>query len=320
MVEEHSKFRNSGGGVDALRLLVIGAQGQLARSLLEVKKPNGAMVEAAGRAHLDILDRASIDRVIDRHEPNFVVNTAAYTLADKAESEPTQAYAINAEGAARVAEACSRKNLPLIHISTDYVFDGSMGPHREESRPAPLNTYGQSKLDGERRVAAACPRHLIVRTAWLHSPFGRNFIKTILQQAARGLEIPVVDDQIGNPTYAPHLAAAILVIITRILQRPDESRFWGTYHLAGSGEASRYSLAEEALHQSAAFGSPVAQLRKITTAEYPTAARRPADSRLDCSKCEETFGITLPHWSKGVAECIPRLLANHSDVDTSEAV
>jgi dTDP-4-dehydrorhamnose reductase len=301
-----------------LKILVIGAQGQLARSLLEVKKPDGARVDAVGRAHIDILDPASIDRVLDRHEPNFVVNTAAYIHTDKAESEPTQAYAINADGAALVAEACGRRNVPLIHISTDYVFDGSNGPHREESRPGPLNTYGSAKLEGERRVAAACPQHLIVRTAWLYSPFGHNFIKTMLEAASRS-EVAVVDDQIGNPTYAPHLAAAIVAIINRILESPNNSRFWGTYHLAGSGEATRYKLAQEAFRQSAAFGGPVAQLRPITTAEYPTAARRPADSRLDCSKCVETFGVTLPHWSNGVAECVARLLGNHSRIDASAA-
>jgi dTDP-4-dehydrorhamnose reductase len=305
--------------VDALKLLVIGARGQLARSFLEVKKPDGARVNAVGRPNIDILDRASIDRVIDRHEPNCVINSAAYIDTDKAESEPTQAYAINAEGAAFVAEACERRNVPLIHMSTDYVFDGSNAPYREESHPRPLNTYGFSKLEGERRVAAACRQHLIVRTAWLYSPFGRNFIKTMLQAASHS-EVAVVDDQIGNPTYAPHLAAAIVVIINRILESPSKSRFWGTYHLAGSGEATRYSLAQEAFRRSAAFGGPVTRLRPTTTAEYRTAARRPVDSRLDCSKCVETFGVTLPHWSNGVAECVARLLNNHFPIDASAGV
>jgi dTDP-4-dehydrorhamnose reductase len=296
-----------------LQLLVIGAQGQLARSLLEVNKPEGARVDAVGRAHIDILDPSSIDRAIDRHEPNFVVNTAAYTAVDKAETEPRQAYAVNAEGAVLVAEACSRRNVPLIHISTDYVFDGSNGPHREDSRPAPLNTYGASKLEGERRIAAACPQHLIVRTAWLYSPFGHNFIRTMLRAASRS-EVAVVDDQLGNPTYAPHLAAAIVAIINRIIESPSSSRFWGTYHLAGSGEATWYRLAQEVFRQSAALGGPSAHLRPITTAEYPTSARRPVDSRLDCSKCMETFGVTLPNWSKGVAECVARLLGNHSGI------
>jgi dTDP-4-dehydrorhamnose reductase len=302
--------------IEALKLLVIGAGGQLACSLLQVKKPEGARVDAVGRAHIDILDSASIDRAIERHEPNFVVNTAAYTAVDKAESEPTQAYAINADGAAFVAEACGRRNVPLIHISTDYVFDGSNAPYREDSRTAPVNIYGASKLEGERRVAAACPQHLILRTAWLYSPFfGHNFIKTILRAASRS-EVAVVDDQTGNPTYAPYLTAAIIAIIDRILKSPNRSQFWGTYHVAGSGEATWYSLAQEVFRQSAALGGPSVNLRPITTAEYPTPGRRPADTRLDCSKSMETFGVHLPHWSKGVAECVARLEAQKTVQDS----
>jgi dTDP-4-dehydrorhamnose reductase len=300
-----------------LKLLVIGARGQLARSLLEVKKPEGARVDTVGRTHINILDPASIDRVIDCREPNFVINTAAYTMVDKAESEPSQAYAINAQGAALVAEACSRRNVPLIHMSTDYVFNGSNGPYREESRPAPLNTYGASKLEGERRVAAACPQHVIVRTAWLYSPFGHNFIKTMLE-AASCSAVDVVDDQTANPTYAPYLAAAIIAILNRILESPLRSRLWGTYHLAGTGETTWYRLAQEVFRQSEALGGPVTHLRPVTTAEYPTAALRPTDSRLDCSKCIETFGVILPRWSDGVGECVARLLGKPSSIDPAE--
>jgi dTDP-4-dehydrorhamnose reductase len=274
-------------------------------------------VDSVGRAHFNISNPASIQQVIDRHKPSFVVNTAAYTAADTAESEPAQAYAINAEGAALIAEACLRRNVPLLHMSTDYVFDGSKGPHNEESRPAPLNTYGASKLEGERRVATACPQHVILRTAWLYSPFGHNFIKTMLRAASRS-EVAVVDDQIGNPTYALHLAAAIIAIISRILESPSRSQFWGTYHLAGSGDATWYRLAQEAFRQSALLGGPVADLRPIKTAQYPAAARRPVDSRRDCSKCMETFGVTLPHWSTGVAECMARLLSRDSACDACE--
>src|SRR5262249_18495005 len=295
-----------GRSFQALQLLVIGAQGQLARSLIDTKRPRAARVNAVGRANIDILQPASIDQAIDSHAPNFVVNTAAYTAVDRAESEPRQAYAINTEGAALVAEACSRWKVPLIHISTDYVFSGSSGPHREDSRPAPVNTYGASKLEGERRVAATCPQHLILRTAWLYSPFGHNFVKTMLRVASRP-DVAVIDDQMGNPTYAPHLAAAIVAIINRVLESPNRSALWGTYHLAGSGEATWYRLAQEVFRQSAALGAPTSNVRPITTEEYPTPARRPTDSRLDCSKCMERFGVDLPHWSKGVEECVARL-------------
>jgi dTDP-4-dehydrorhamnose reductase len=300
-----------------LKLLVIGAQGQLAHCLLEASKAEAARVDAVGRPHIDILDPASIDRVIDRHQPNFVINTAAYMKVDNAESEPDQAYAINAVGAGLVAEACSRSNLPLMHISTNYVFDGSNGPYREESRPAPVNAYGASKLEGERRVASACSQHLIVRTAWLYSPFaGHNFINKIMR-AASCSELAVVDDQTGNPTYAPYLAAALIAIISRILETPRRS-FWGNYHLAGSGEATWYRLAQEAFAQSAALGGPVPHIRPIRTTEYTTTAPRPVDSRLDCSKCIETFGVTLPRWRNGVAACIARLLGKPSGIDAVE--
>ncbi len=166
----------------------------------------------------------------------IVINTAAYTSVDKAEAEPELAFAINARGAARVAEACARKNIPLIHISTDYVFDGALArPYREDDQPAPLGVYGQSKLEGERLVADVCQRHLILRTAWVYSPFGHNFVKSMLRLAANQSEVGVVDDQIGNPTYAPHLAAGILAVARQIINRLENDLRVGNLSYGRSG-------------------------------------------------------------------------------------
>ena len=173
-------------------------------------------VVAVGRPSLDLLERTTVFRAIDESAPDVVINAAAYTAVDKAEAEPALAYAINADGAGHVAEACARRNASLIHISTDYVFGGPTGPYREDDPVAPLSIYGHSKLEGERRVADRCQRHVILRTAWVYSPFGHNFVKTMLRLAESRSELGVVDDQIGNPTYAPHLAAGVLAIARQI--------------------------------------------------------------------------------------------------------
>lgn len=291
-----------------MRLLVIGARGQLARSFLELQTPPDITLVAIGRPGLDLLNSATIMHWIDNVEPDLVVNAGAYTAVDMAESERELAYAINSEGAGRVAEACARGNRPLIHISTDYVFDGNKSePYREDCPASPLSIYGRSKLDGERHVAAACPRHVILRTARLHSPFGQNFVKTMLKLAGSHSELRVVDDQVGNPTYAPHLAAGVITLVQKIFARSGDSELWGIYHAAGSGEASWYRLALEIFNRSEKLGGPVARVHPITTAEYPTLARRPANSRLDCSKLA-SVGVRLPHWSTGVAECVSRLV------------
>jgi dTDP-4-dehydrorhamnose reductase len=304
-----------------MKLLVIGAQGQLARSLVEAATSQHFDVVPLGRPQFDLLQPESIDGALKLLEPQIVINTAAYTAVDKAEEEPDLTCAINSDGARRVAEACATTKTPLIHISTDYVFDGSKRKPKRESDPtAPINVYGRSKLDGERAVAAICPQHLLLRTAWIYSPFGHNFAKTVLRLAESRSEFNVVDDQIGNPTYAPHLAAGILQIARQILKGGSHSLPWGTYHLAGSGEASWHRLACEVLDRSASLGGRTARVRAITTSQYPTRAKRPADSRLNCSKCTDTFGVTLPEWRSGVADCVARLLAESGAIGYNKGV
>ena len=252
---------------------MIGAQGQLARALVESAKSTDISVVAVGRPELDLLKPTTVARAIEDVAPDVVVNAAAYTAVDKAEAEPELAYAINAEGAGRVAEACAWKNIPLIHISTDYVFNGVLArPYREDDQPAPLGVYGQSKLEGERLVADVCQRHVILRTAWVYSPFGHNFVKSMLRLADNQSEIGVVDDQVGNPTYAPHLAEGILAVARQIMSGPENDLRWGVYHMAGAGEATWCRLAQEIFAQSKSLGGPVAHVRPIRTAEYPTPA------------------------------------------------
>lgn len=292
-----------------MKLLIVGASGQLARSLLEIDKPTGVDLVATGRPTLDLTAPKTIARLFEQLAPDVVINAAAYTAVDQAEQEPGFAYAINADGAAWLAENCARHGSALIHVSTDYVFDGhNPTPYREDDPPAPLNIYGSTKLAGEQRVAETCKQHIILRTSWVYSPFGRNFVKTMLRLAEMKPELGVVDDQWGCPTYAPDLAAAILRLAQTIAARTEADIPWGLYHAAATGATTWCGLAREVFRCAAVVGGPQATVRAITTAEYPVPARRPANSRLDCSKLLRCFGVSLPDWRQGVAACVARLL------------
>lgn len=290
-----------------MRILVCGHEGQLARALLEAGPPPDTELVTVGRPALNIADPASVASVITRERPNLVINTAAYTFVDRAESEPDAAFAANAAGADNVARACAANSIPIIHISTDYVFDGNkLAPYREDDPTLPTTVYGRSKREGELRVAEACERHLILRTAWLHSPWGANFVKTMLRLANERDVIGVVDDQRGTPTYVPDLAATVLAVARRAIADPDTIH-WGIYHAVGSGEATWCGFAREVFKAAAEQGLPAARVDPIATSDYPTAARRPADSRLSCEKLRREFGLELPHWQAGVRECVRRL-------------
>jgi dTDP-4-dehydrorhamnose reductase len=293
-----------------MRLLIAGWQGQLARALVELA-PGADDIDAlaVGRPALDLCEPATITRAMTDFRPDVIINTAAYTAVDKAESEPGAAFALNRDGARLLAEAAAKRGAAIIHVSTDYVFDGTKStPYLEDDPTGPLNVYGRSKLEGERAVAAACPHHIIVRTSWVHSATGQNFVRTMLRLACERPRLSVVDDQVGSPTYAPHLAHAVLGIARQVARHRDDGR-WGIYHAAGSGSVSWCGLAREALRVAAAAGHPTVPVDAITTVDYPTPARRPMNSRLDCSKLERTFGIWLPPWQDGVADGIARLLA-----------
>ena len=296
-----------------MRLLIAGWQGQVARALAEAV-PGNAGVEACaiGRPALDICEMKTITRALAEVRPDVVINTAAYTAVDQAESDATAAFALNRDGAKMLAQAAAERGAAIIHLSTDYVFDGAKGaPYVEQDATGPLTVYGRSKLEGERAVIDANPRHVILRTAWVYSPFGKNFVKTMLSLAETRDELGVVDDQIGTPTYAPHLAGAILQIARQVSDQGAGAP-QGVFHIAGSGATSWCGLAREIFRHSAAMDGPVAQVRPISTADYPTPAARPANSRLDCSRLAASFDHTQPEWKSGVKDCVARLLSNKS--------
>jgi dTDP-4-dehydrorhamnose reductase len=293
-----------------MRLLIAGWQGQVARALVELA-PSAADVEAfaVGRPGLDLCNAATIKRAMTDFHPDVIINSAAYTAVDKAESEQEAAFALNRTGAGLLAEEAAKRGAAIIHISTDYVFDGRKSvPYVETDAVAPQNIYGQSKLQGEQAVRQMNPEHVIARTAWVYSATGSNFVKTMLRLAGERDSLRVVDDQIGNPTYAPHLAKALLEIARKVRHAPRDDQ-WGTYHLAGLGDVSWCGFAREVFRVSAELGGPSASVTPISTADYPTPAARPKNSRLDCSKAEQMFGVTLPDWREGVRECVTRLLA-----------
>lgn len=293
-----------------MKILVTGTAGQLAQSLLAAGLAGGVDVVALRRPQLDLTIPGTLRTAIADVEPDIVINAGAYTAVDKAESEEALAHKVNGTGAGDLAAVCARAGTSLIHISTDYVFDGAGTRAYVESDPtAPINAYGRSKLAGEIAVAAACPRHVILRTSWIYSPFGANFVRTMLRLGAERETLGVVDDQRGCPTYAPHLADAILAIAGQLDGAATADPRWGLYHAAGSGEATWCGFAREIFRTTAARGLPTPALQAIATSAYPTPARRPANSRLDCAKLAATFGLRLPDWQDGTRACLDRLLS-----------
>lgn len=292
-----------------MRILVTGKNGQLATALFEIGSTDPDMeVVALDRTALDVCDEESVEHAVAAVEPDIVVNAAAYTAVDKAESEQELAFAANAAGPRLLAMATARRGIPIIHVSTDYVYNGEKsGPYVEDDPVAPASVYGASKLAGEVAVAEANPKHIILRTAWVYSATGHNFVKTMLRLAADRDQLNVVDDQHGNPSYAPHLAQAILRVVRRLLEDPGLEP-WGVYHLAGTGSTTWCGLAREVFHCSEAAGGPHSAVGAITTSEYPTPAKRPANSQLDCAKAKRTFGVELPQWQAGVSDCVARLV------------
>jgi len=280
-----------------VRIAVTGREGQVAASLREVARDrHDVEVVTVGRPALDLARPETIFAALEAARPEIIVSAAAYTAVDQAEDEKDLAFAINATGAGKVAEAAARLGVPVIHLSTDYVFDGTKhGAYVETDATAPLGVYGASKLGGERSVAAANPRHLILRTAWVYSPFGRNFVKTMLRLAAERDEVRVVADQWGNPTSAFDIADAILHAAARLRADKNFAAF-GVYHVAGAGETNWSGFARHILDTSRALGGPYARVRDITTAEYPAKAKRPANSRLASAKFAAVFGWVAPEW------------------------
>ncbi len=292
-----------------MRILVAGWHGQVARALSErsVLRDDVAAV-AVGRPALDLSNQPSIGRSLFGIEPDVIINTAAFTHVDRAEDDPERAHRENALGAANLASNAARRGIPIIHLSTAHVFDGQQStPYSEDHIAKPINSYGQSKLEGEEAVATANPAHVIIRTGWIFSPFGQNFVTSLLQRARSEETMDFVSDQYGSPTYAIHLADALLEVASKIVHQPDP-HLYGVYHFAGSGEASWYDVALGVLQSSKASGGPTAEVQPVSHANFPSRSQRPLYGCLDSTKIRRDFTIDVPHWQDGVAACVKRIL------------
>ena len=292
-----------------MRVLVTGREGQVARSLVESAARANVDLVALGRPELDLAGpQTAIVAAIEAARPDAIISAAAYTQVDRAESEPDLALAVNERGAAAVARAASKLGMPLIHLSTDYVFDGTKAdPYVEDDLPRPTGIYGASKLAGEKAVLAEQANCAVLRTAWVYSPFGANFVKTMLRLAETREEIGVVADQFGNPTSALDIADAALVVAGNLRDR-REPELRGIFHMTAAGEASWADLAEAVFDASARRGGPSATVKRISTTDYPTPARRPANSRLDSSRLEHIHGVALPNWRESLQVVVDRLV------------
>lgn len=291
-----------------MRIFVAGSSGQVALSLKEAATAKGIALETFGRPALDITDAQAVEKAVAAFDPTIIVNAAAYTAVDAAESDESTAFSVNASGAEALARAAATRDIPIIHISTDYVFDGTKnGAYVETDTTAPTGAYGRSKLAGEEKVQAACDKAIILRTAWVYSPFGKNFLKTMLMLAKSRDELGVVADQIGNPTYAPDIADGILAIASRIAEAGWQENYGGVFHMAGTGKASWHEFSEAIFDAGSCFGHPRPKVNAITTADYPTPARRPANSQMDCSRLGEVFDIHMPSWEQSTGLCVKRL-------------
>jgi dTDP-4-dehydrorhamnose reductase len=291
-----------------MRIAVTGKSGQVVTALIERGSAAGHDVVALGRPEMDLSDPASVARPLEAAAPDVVVSAAAYTAVDKAESEADLAHAVNSAGAGAVARSAKALGVPVIHVSTDYVFDGTLDrPYRESDPAGPTGVYGASKLAGEQAVLAEHGADAaILRVAWVYSPFGANFVKTMLRLAGDRDEVSVVADQVGNPTSALDIADGILVVATNLVAS-DDPALRGVFHMTARGEASWADFAQAIFAASASIGGPSATVRRITTADYPTPATRPANSRLDCTRIAAIHGVTLPEWQGALTTVVKRL-------------
>jgi dTDP-4-dehydrorhamnose reductase len=292
-----------------MRVLVAGREGQVARALLARLSPEGHQVTALEPPELDLTDRASIAAAMEAAQPDLVVNAAAYTAVDRAEDQPGLARAVNATGAGWLAAAAAAHGAPFVHFSTDYVFDGLKGsPYTEADPTSPLGVYGATKEAGERAVLAANPRSAVIRTAWVCSADGANFVKTMLRLAKEREEIRVVADQHGAPTFAADLADAVARMAARLLAAPAGDEAFGIFHLSGAPHTTWHGFTAEILSQAGRRGHPVPKLTPIATADYPTKAKRPADGRLDCARIGRVHGIAPADWRASLGHCLDLLV------------
>ena len=289
-----------------MTILVTGGAGQLATALAA---EGGDAVRRVGRPELDFDRPDTIAATFQSVSPRLVVNAAAWTAVDAAETEPDAAMRANRDGPAELARLCAAAGIPLIHVSTDYVFDGNKGePYLETDAPGPTGVYGATKLAGERAVLAACPRAAVLRTSWVYSATGKNFVKTMLNAGKVRDRLTVVGDQKGCPTSASDLAAAILAVAGR-MEEGWRDEYGGVFHAAGDGWTTWHGLAEAVFDEAGRLGATVPEVVSIRTEDWPTPARRPPDSRLECGKMARVFGVRQPPWRDSVRRTVSDLMS-----------
>ena len=292
-----------------MRILLTGANGQVGWELSNCGGQRGLEILALDRSDLDITDPVSVSEEVNRSGVSLVINAAGYTAVDEAESEPELAFAVNRDGPTYLASACGKVGIPLVHISTDYVFDGQKkGAYLETDPVSPLSIYGKSKAAGEVAVREHLPEHVILRTSWIYGVHGHNFVKTMLRLGREREVVQVVADQYGCPTYAADLAETILRVAAQVLE--GRQVHWGTYHYCGKGVTSWHGFAEAIFNLARKYVPlKVKQTEAITTAEYPTAAKRPANSVLDCSLFRSHFGFAPKPWNESLARMLHQVLS-----------
>lgn len=286
--------------------IVVGKTGQLARALARRPTIRGWTLRFYDRSAIDLADAKAVQERIEAERPDIVINAAAYTAVDAAESDEAQAMRVNGDGAGALARACAKIGAPLVHVSTDYVFDGETpGRYRVNAPRNPQSAYGRSKASGEIQVLESGANAAILRTSWVYAADGANFLRTMLKLAETRDEISVVHDQIGAPTWSVDLADAVLAAAQRLVQHAPEAR--GIFHFAGAGEATWALFAEAIFEEARARGWPAATVKRITTAEFPRPAKRPANSLLDLKPFEQTFGLAARHWREALRLCMSEI-------------
>jgi dTDP-4-dehydrorhamnose reductase len=285
-----------------LRILISGQHGQVSQALQTSLKDLGELI-VLGRDRLDLSQPESIRDVVREIKPDLIINAAAHTAVDQAETEPELAFAINATSPGVLAEEAAALGIPFIHYSTDYVFDGSKdGLWDETDTPNPLGVYGSSKLAGEQAIVSAGGQYLILRTSWVYSLTGRNFLLTMQRLLQEREKLTIVGDQIGAPTWAGTIAQSTRELIER--WRDGKPGAWGVYHLTATGETSWFGFAQAIGQQLIKAGKPCATLEPIPSSAYPTPAKRPLNSRLDCSRLQREWGVSQPGWHDAMLECL----------------
>ncbi|ESQ91139.1 dTDP-4-dehydrorhamnose reductase [Asticcacaulis benevestitus] len=291
-----------------MRVLVTGKHGQVDTALQGLGDQLGLEIIRIGRPEVDLAQTDTMEDAVRAARPDVIISSAAYTAVDKAEAEPELAQAINGEAPGELARLAKELNIPILHLSTDYVFAGDKdGAYEETDLPAPVSVYGKTKLSGEEQIAAQTDNHVILRTAWVFSPYGNNFVKTMLRLAESRDEVNVVADQHGCPTYAPDMARVILAMAQQVAI-DDDPTLRGIFHLTGQGETTWAQFAEAIFEGSANRGGKWVQVNPIATTDYPTPAKRPANSRLSGEKLDQTYGLVLDPWRISLDSCLDRLI------------